>query len=461
MTNSYENNPHDLLFGIDCQLLGNDPDNCPISTSASPTDPNSLNAFFQSIVHTSNNIFQPQPMLASSYHQLLHLPSEAPLQSGSFQQAATDHFANTHASPQSASSIFENDSFQGVHLPFEFLPLGAATTSLTDPTSMHTMANNSGLYHLSPYYQSLAPQNMNLAQAPDSQPGPSYKKKLQSVSDIESSQSSPGHDRKTQCSFQSEEQSHKCSEETKPPVDLDSAFSSCALAEVPSVAETTLVKSLSPSRSNKRSHSVTSACDSLTQLKNTTLSKTNPVVCRSWSKNQHKTSKLAMTTKTLGQSSPKIKSKNLRRNRVEKPYTQPNLISRSEHLTPSRPNVLSNKKINSNILPPTPDSLQRPKNQCCTSPDDTENAEECGKRKKQKIESIERALEALDTLTEYLSQEANECTSNIDDSIDYHNQFSPRRHHCNPGLSLVSPQHFFTLGELGGRLRRRLDVHRR
>ncbi|EGG11231.1 uncharacterized protein MELLADRAFT_59860 [Melampsora larici-populina 98AG31] len=54
-------------------------------------------------------------------------------------------------------------------------------------------------------------------------------------------------------------------------------------------------------------------------------------------------------------------------------------------------------------------------------------------------QSIQKALEALDTLTDYLSKDVS---GNNDRS------------------SFATPQHFFVLGELGGRLRRRLDWER-
>ncbi|KAH9811204.1 hypothetical protein DFH28DRAFT_462862 [Melampsora americana] len=56
-------------------------------------------------------------------------------------------------------------------------------------------------------------------------------------------------------------------------------------------------------------------------------------------------------------------------------------------------------------------------------------------------ESIEKALEALEILTDYLSK-------------DVMNELKDDR------KSFVTPQHFFVLGELGGRLRRRLDWER-
>lgn len=56
-------------------------------------------------------------------------------------------------------------------------------------------------------------------------------------------------------------------------------------------------------------------------------------------------------------------------------------------------------------------------------------------------QSIQRALEALDTLTDYLSKDVS---GNNDRSTS----------------SFATPQHFFVLGELGGRLRRRLDWER-
>jgi hypothetical protein len=147
--------------------------------------------------------------------------------------------------------------------------------------------------------------------------------------------------------------------------------------------------------------------------------------------------------------------------RREKLCTPASYTSPSRQLnTPARPHILASKKIQSNILPPTPDSLQRPSNSCCDSRDGLDSTEQAGK-KRRKIESIEKALEALDTLTDYLSKEANESSANYDDPRENHTPISPNQYHWDASLSLVSPHHFFTLGDLGGRLRRRLDAARR
>ncbi|KAG0147766.1 hypothetical protein CROQUDRAFT_451094 [Cronartium quercuum f. sp. fusiforme G11] len=60
--------------------------------------------------------------------------------------------------------------------------------------------------------------------------------------------------------------------------------------------------------------------------------------------------------------------------------------------------------------------------------------------KQERVDSLEKALEALDTLTGYLQQQSGTRGTSVG--------------------SFATPQHFFILGELGGRLRRRLDLER-
>ncbi|PLW13610.1 hypothetical protein PCANC_16313, partial [Puccinia coronata f. sp. avenae] len=155
VTTSDDTNNHDML-GLDRDMLRNDPENCPISTSSSSQDPSSLTAFFQSMVHHTQDIFHPQPTLAAAYHQLLQFPNEIPSQSEPFEQASISNFSN--ARPESPHNIFENGAFPVAQLPFEFIPLGVAS-SLTEASPADSMSRHESLFRLPAYYLDISPQN--------------------------------------------------------------------------------------------------------------------------------------------------------------------------------------------------------------------------------------------------------------------------------------------------------------
>ncbi|PLW26586.1 hypothetical protein PCANC_02252 [Puccinia coronata f. sp. avenae] len=472
VTTSDDTNNHDML-GLDRDMLRNDPENCPISTSSSSQDPSSLTAFFQSMVHHTQDIFHPQPTLAAAYHQLLQFPNEIPSQSEPFEQASISNFSN--ARPESPHNIFENGAFPVAQLPFEFIPLGVAS-SLTEASPADSMSRHESLFRLPAYYLDISPQNTSSEPRFSSHLDVACASRPQEIVATNSSAASvlvaPSQSSQDKaCTLQQTTNPATSDgiriEEMLPGGELDLALTSCALVDTPLPIERTLhVKKTpqqqhGPSASNKRSRSVALVPDDVSKLRHPSHPRAKPMGCGGSAKRTKPTtntydatlSGLPLEHSSKGNISKSKPKKKVHRQKLWTPSDQPR--------TPARPHVLASKKIERNILPPTPDSLRRPNDPCYSSRDgldDTEKAE----KKKRKIESIEKALEALDTLTDYLSKEANECSSICGDlPAENRTPMSSHSYNSTASLSLVSPQHFFTLGELGGRLRRRLDVERR
>lgn len=463
------------VFGLDNPMLRNDQKSCSVTTPSSPQDSTSLTAFLQSMIPSSHDIFHPQPTLAPSYHQLLQYPNEFSSQQEEPEQVNVNSFPNGRASLQSSTDIFENGTFPSGQIPFEFMPLGAAS-ALTDASPADPMSRLEFLYRLPAYYPNLSLQNGDPESRLSAQLESACVSGLQETmgtrsfvaSGLASSQSSQD-DASTQQQLSNSAASEGIGpEEMERGEELDRALSSCALVDTHPNTEKMLQfnrmlqQNLSPPSSNKRSRSVALATDGAPKLKRSAHSHATQAECGPPAKrakprpfaNIHEATLSDLPLKHSSKNSiPKIKpKKKLQRDKIWQPASQ--------LITPARPQILARKKIESNILPPTPDSLQRPGNVCLGSTDDLGSNEQTEK-KTRKIESIEKALEALDTLTEYLSEEANTCSFDFADSSGNRTPRSPHQTHPHASLSLVSPQHFFTLGELGGRLRRRLDLERR
>jgi len=427
------------------------------------------------MIQPSHDIFHPQPTLAPSYHQLLQYPNEISSQQDELEQATMNSFPNGRASLQSSTDIFENGNFPPGQIPFEFMPLGAAS-ALTDASPVDSMSRLESLYRLPAYYPNLSPQNggpesglsAQLESACVSGPQETMGTNSLAASGLASSQSSQDNASTQQQISNSAASEGIGPEEMERGGELDRALSSCALVDTPLNTEKTLQfnrmlqQNLSPPFSSKRSRSVALAPDGAPKLKHSAHSHATQVECGPSAKRVkprpctkiHEATPSDLPLKHSSKDNiPKTKpKKKLQRDKIWQPSSQ--------LITPARPQVLARKKIESNILPPTPDSLQRPGNACVGSTDDSGSKEQTEK-KRRKIESIEKALEALDTLTEYLSTEASASSFDLADSRGNRIPMSPHQYHPNASLSLVSPQHFFTLGELGGRLRRRLDLERR